>query len=156
MIPTLSDASLGRKGKGKIWKLQIKNMERDKNNEREVQKFYCNIKVKHSSKVLVGRYFRGSFRPLHAHTEGPKEQSPVGKWPRSVQADARPAAMQVCTAARGTAGGSGQLNSCYFTGGGGASSSEVPVILLIRDVRGLWIDTFIATGKHRSGRWFPV
>ena len=28
-----------------------KNMERDKNNEREVKKFYCNIKVKHSSNV---------------------------------------------------------------------------------------------------------
>ena len=53
--------------KEKIRKLELENMQRDKNNEKDVEKFNYNVKVKHLPNVQVGRKFRGSFQPVHTH-----------------------------------------------------------------------------------------
>lgn len=53
--------------KEKIRKLELENIQRNKNNEKEIEKFYYNVKVTHCANIQVGRKFRGLFRPVHTH-----------------------------------------------------------------------------------------
>lgn len=53
--------------KEKIRKLELENIQRKKNNGKEVEKFYYNVKVTHCANVQVGRKLRGLFMPVHTH-----------------------------------------------------------------------------------------
>ena len=53
--------------KEKIRKLELENIQRNKNIGKEVEKFYYHVKVTHCANVQVGRKFRGLFPPVHTY-----------------------------------------------------------------------------------------